>query len=351
MRSNLPSVHSALRWFRVYSARYPQAWSAIEAIRRRDWSLWPAWCYIPLRMVYDVLGRGRDDLPGVWLDIPSLGSAPARWAFAEYTEGPKRLDMDAVIVQALAAWRPGKGIYRYDETLRQALVNTPITDTIPSDVLHHLPEWCVYLDHPLPGKTFDEWGELVGAWIHLSAPIPAGKQQLRFLLDFSTHLCQVGVDLGGSISDGLRSHLSSDWFVAKPFIPVLSSLLSLVLYLCSDTPDIRDVLARGRRPIRTGGGEPIASGPQTWQVGIRVGAALRRAHETQGDTVHPHGSPRSHARIAHWHLYWTGPGKRVPVLRWLHLIEVKRDPGSPEKLPSVMRGVEKSWKKAPDEPV
>ena len=49
-------------------------------------------------------------------------------------------------------------------------------------------------------------------------------------------------------------------------------------------------------------------------------------------------SVRPHIRKAHWHLYWTGPGKSIPKTKWILPIFVK---GGSADIPTVIRPVKK----------
>jgi hypothetical protein len=69
--------------------------------------------------------------------------------------------------------------------------------------------------------------------------------------------------------------------------------------------------------------------PTPWEVGYRLGAALRRGMAEQEPAASPSGShagPRPHIRRAHWHSYWVGqksePEARSVVLKWLPPIPV-----------------------------
>ena len=68
--------------------------------------------------------------------------------------------------------------------------------------------------------------------------------------------------------------------------------------------------------------------PSRWEVGYRLGAALRQAlseHEPAEPTG-THASPRPHIRRAHWHSFWAGkrdqPEARSVTLKWLPPIPV-----------------------------
>ncbi len=68
--------------------------------------------------------------------------------------------------------------------------------------------------------------------------------------------------------------------------------------------------------------------PSRWDVGYRLGAALRQAlseHE-HSEPTGTHASPRPHIRRAHWHSFWVGkkdqPDARSVTLKWLPPIPV-----------------------------
>jgi len=94
-----------------------------------------------------------------------------------------------------------------------------------------------------------------------------------------------------------------------------------------------------------------ADGPREWDVGVRIGAALRAAYareETGGEAATTGRHVRPHVRRAHWHTVLSGKRKRedgttIPAseqrreLRWMPPIAVAiNDAG---ELPSVIRPV------------
>lgn len=77
--------------------------------------------------------------------------------------------VEAVKLSALAAWRMTKGIFRVDQTLMAALIETPIDAAVPVDVLLRLPGWCIYLElDQLP--TFRSAAR--GVWVSLEPADP-----------------------------------------------------------------------------------------------------------------------------------------------------------------------------------
>lgn len=273
---------------------------------------------------------------------------------------PERVP-DAARLAGLSAWRMAQGIYRYDPAVYEAVRDTPLSGDIPHDVLYRLPEWCVYVE--TPGLRV-EGAAMSGAFVHLEYDFDRREPELRLLLDVDAErgpmLVPIALHLGAwplaeSISRALQIardnaaglshaaelvHQSANW-VGEAVEPVVS----LTLYLCSQASEIGD----GRR--RPGNPQPVrtrrnglrlfpADGPTAWDVGVRLGAALRLAyHAEQAAAGGTHAGPRGHVRRAHWHGYWSGPreGARRYDLRWMPPIPVNL--GSLNELPAVVRGV------------
>ena len=101
----------------------------------------------------------------------------------------------------------------------------------------------------------------------------------------------------------------------------VNPLLSLVLYLCSEEPDVEDREQPAAQPAypapkKTKRGWRLfpANKPRMWEVGRTFGAKLhRRSEGTTDRKVTPH------LRRAHWHGYWRGPkhGERKFFYRWI----------------------------------
>ena len=104
----------------------------------------------------------------------------------------------------------------------------------------------------------------------------------------------------------------------------------MLLYLCTDDPDLRPHVVAGLGAKRAGPGQARAV-----EAGWRLGTALRSARARYESVP---GGPTGrqvvpHLRRAHWHHYWTGPmsspqGRRL-VLRYLFPVQVgKALPGT-----------------------
>lgn len=265
-------------------------------------------------------------------------------------------------IAALTTWRVTQGIYRYDPTIIEELWNTPITGDIPTDLLHRLPEWCVYIEigrvAPMVQAPFGDRDHLHGAFVYLDTSTCRKHTQVTLVLDYASTLVPIGFHLRGTLEASVRSvrnhvvqtlartggPLDIDFIQAERLI---AHILSMVLYLCSAEPDITDSEGAERitgAPARqeTRGTKKVSvspprlripSSPSQWHVGYRLGAAFRQARErAQGEPPQSPGSnasPIGHIRRAHWHTYWVGPrnepDKRRRQLKWLPPIPVNLD--------------------------
>ncbi|MBL8474403.1 MAG: hypothetical protein JNM98_21625 [Rhodocyclaceae bacterium] len=131
---------------------YPHAWKRADEFRavrgRHGLPDWPEWCFLPLAGWYAIVSGG----------------------------GENRVPVERIThvarLSALGAWRATQGVYRFDPDVYAAVVDTPISGDIPADVLHRMPEWCVYVE--TPGMTA-RGALLHGFWAHLEADANTGQ--------------------------------------------------------------------------------------------------------------------------------------------------------------------------------
>lgn len=339
-----------------YSRVYPSAWKQVDkfrAARGKDLPFWPEWCFMPLAGAYAIVSAEAEKQG---IDITSPEGMP--------------LINDVGIVGALAAWRVTQGVYRFDPDVYRAVIETPVTGDLPHDVLFGLPEWCVYIE--TPGLSF--LGQpLAGFFAYLEYNVHDGRKELRLVLDHTRskderpRLMSQTIHLGPwslleSVEHAMREteRVSRELFGSSSSFPQEAAeyihsgympMVSLLLYICSVNGEIGD---GERRPVRprskkTKKGHRMFPPLKvsTWDVGVRMGAALRKAKEpAPGDTPEAGGegkqrsSPRTHVRKAHWHGYWTGPrdGERKFILKWLSPVLVGGGEG--KELPVTIRPVE-----------
>lgn len=352
MKVDEAAVKRCVQHLAAVKRAYPDAWKQVDsfrAARGKDLQLWPRWCYMPLSGAYAIVSGGGN----ARLDTQQVGRV-----------GP---------LGALAAWRPAKAIYQFDPTVFEAIWETPVDGPIPIDVLQTLPTWCCYIPFP-DRRTVLATENVVGFYVHLEHDVNSGRMELRFVFDVDfpdfpvSHwgLVPIPLHLGGSnLSENFESMLAEansqklrlaekeagimadaerdielreyEWAanaLKAAGATSLAPLVSLTLYLCSTTAEIRprDPMRGVRcKPAKTKKG-PRDFGPDQpvmWEVAYRLGATLRAAAEaprSSGNGDGTHASPRAHIRRAHWHAFWTGPkakpgkiveGTRELILHWI----------------------------------
>lgn len=299
---------------------YPNAWKQVEDMlqdKGKGLPNWPDWCFMPLAGWYAIVSADA----GIQHLTPKLVPDVAR-------------------LGAIGTWRYSQGIYRFDSDLFSALISTELTGDIPVEVLYRLPEFCIYIE--TPGLQYVGLS-LRGFWCHLESDANTGRAELRLLLDTANMLLPVPLHLGDwTVLEALQradmetiKHVPA--LLGKPLqqqerAGQLQPLLSLVLYLCSDEPEVDDQRQPGEGPHRpnltkTRNGFRLfpPDRPRIWTVGAETGVRLREFSRSSniegGHTVRPH------IRRPHWHGYWTGPkqSERRFSYRWIPAIVVGKD--------------------------
>ncbi|HET7489302.1 MAG TPA: hypothetical protein VFJ85_15330 [Acidimicrobiales bacterium] len=287
---------------------------------------WAPWCYLPVAFVGAGLGEE------LAIDANPALVSPA-----------------ALLASVVAAWLPGRIAVRFDDDLAGALMQTRLDSVIPTEVLHRLPAWGLYVDCP-------QLGRLRGFFAALDAGVIEGASGMA--LDDIDELFIVGVrdqDDGGprhfittlrlepgtSIADSVAAqrrqdeetgpgalHTDEDQWVAALGMTrgeAIARMVSLLLYLCSTDADT----ATRTVPPASGAGRP--SRPvSVVSAGFRVGAALRsQAQPASASSDQVTGRRTApHLRRAHWHHYWCGSAARGDQrleLRWVPPVPVNAD--------------------------
>lgn len=311
-------------------------WAGFERLRSPERRLqlefdWPDWCYLPCALATFQLAADLEVLHHLG-DNPEVEDIATWWG---------------QILGSMLAWRPGRVVVRFDPELHTVLDATPLQREIPGSVLCRLPMWGLYLATP-------HLGGARGVFVSLDAAgsghrVPADtSDEILMVFDFvDGRLVTSMVPFGtGSLADSLASQEHEQRMVGKgagldrnrgaiatvcgrPYSDVVASVVSHMLYLCSEEPD---VVARTMRLVeehrggRRSGEGPEVTSTRVWDAGYRLGAALRHAREP-GRSASAEASGRQvapHMRASHWHLYWTGPRgeERTPVLKLLAPIPV-----------------------------
>jgi len=283
-------THRARTKLEAASVAYRWLFEACDNVRKAS-QAWPLHMYVPVVDLNEEIPRSLRRVGGAESVKAMLGL------------GQERVAEMVSAGLTWAAWRMTQGIYRFDPALYPALIETPLKGDIPASVLMQLPEWCVYVE--TPGLTLPSPGigrpspALHGAWIRHDL---GGRREPLLAISPDTDegdqimMPTQHIALGaGSLSDSLQAALI-EWVSSTGRDPGVSAskivtdleswiqpVLNLVLYLCSDAEYTR----RGQpgapanpapKRIRRDGWKLFpAQGPAQWDVGVRMGAALRRA--------------------------------------------------------------------------
>ncbi len=313
---------------------YPNAWAMVDEFRNsrgRDLPEWPNWCYLPLSGFYAIVSSD-----------------------ARVDHLPLHLIPDVARLAAIGTWRVTQGVYRFDPAVYESIRETPLTGDLPCDALYRLPEWCIYIE--TPETTHAGFGRIYGAFVHLEWDANTQRHELRLLIDSDESLTPLVLHLGQwSITEALErfgreaasqmgsQHIKPTGGQIENLRTIVEPIISLTLYLCSEGADFGGERPQRPRPKKTKKGWRMfpPNKPRTWDVAVRLGAAMRRyrqQHET-GQTV-DHKGPRPHVRRAHWHSFWTGsksdPEQRRIIVKWMPPIPVNIDDS---ELPTTIRPV------------
>ena len=302
---------------------YPNAWNQIDIFRDgrgKDLPMWPNWCFLPFAAWYAIVSEGKTLAPSQVADVARLA--------------------------AFGTWRYTQGIYRFDPQVYEELIATNIKGDIPSEVLLRLPEWCMYIE--TPNYEYVDGEEIYGFWVQLEWDTQTERVELRLLLNMKNSLLPMILHIGEwTLEEAVAKALNESKIqaqhqgiptpplnsaISKRLATFLSPLVSLVLFLCSDEPEIEDrkqpsSLPQRPRPKRTKKGWKLfpAKRPRTWNVADNLGEKIRVARKlTTRAQIGGRKGPIPHLRKSHWHGFWKGPrdGKRKFIIKWLGPIVV-----------------------------
>lgn len=307
-----------LTYLNIFNKIFTNAWKVVEHLligKGRDIPDWPEWCFLPTEAwlaIYEIC-QSIDKK----LTVPSTGS----------------LSMLATI----GTWRYTQSIYRYDATFRAELDETQFNAHLPVDVLLRIPQYCFYIE--TPGMNWQD-NIMHGYWVRLEWNTDLLTTELHLLLDLDSSpqpfIIQIGDwTLEEAVKKSFQALEQARKGSGKPQLPQITQfapefaksiapLLSMILYLCTEKPEIDDSRVPGTSPTR--GIEMVKTKRglrlfppdrvRIWDVGTQIGIKLRTAK-----SLDKNGKHGVHIRRGHWHLYWTGPrnGKRGYVFHWIHI--------------------------------
>lgn len=315
--------------YRSITNKFPmltQHVSKFYSQRGQTKAAWPKWCFLP--------ERGWDLMAEAVLGREPVTTDENRWVCTQ-----------VMTLSALGPWRYTQGIYRVDADLLSELISTGFDGPVPSERLARLPEWSIYVE--TPGLMFDG-DSVVGFWVAAtcSSAYPYGdgeSQDERHSLQFCLLVPERSlfrlehVPLGAwTVREAIERKRATKERVMSRYGKIMvsgpdadaseySKLLGILMYICSDAPEIDDLKRPGVGPIKpepkkTKHGWRLIPAKETrvWTVGHNIGAELRRAKTAQPGELRQ-GTIRPHLRRGHWHGYWKGPrtGDQEFFYRWV----------------------------------
>lgn len=247
-----------------------------------------------------------------------------------------------------SAWlKDAKMIYEFDKTLFETLSGQ--TDlSVASDTLKRLPFRCAYVSMPI--KLTGPQGTPMDGFFVLK------KEDVIKCLFVSTdtmafgqldiHLSAKTFEESENLSVKEAQRYGTEFARSPNSVTTKTSKLitQLLLYLCASNADVQE-----RRPTTVNKKTPKAADKRPvrrWDVGVRVGATIKRnrsyAAKTQrkGGDHKQHARPRPHLRRGHWSHFWTGKrdsADRERVLKWIEPVYINAD--SPDDLPTTIHKV------------
>lgn len=285
-----------------YMRKYPETGRMINLFmegRGKDLPDWPQWCFLPMSGFYAIVSNH--------INVDRLG-------LFEISDVP--------ILSALGTWRYTQSIYRFHPDLLGALAASTIFGDLPAEMFQRLPEWCLYVE--TPGLT--RFGKSIeGFFVHLEYDVNTSRSELRFLFnmengELESAILHIGnwtveeavrraLDESKQISEKINIDLFQNYdpeMVVKAFAEELNGFVSIVLYLCSNDPDIED-LPRRPEPVKTKKGPRYfpPNNSRIVHVGNQVGEKLR-VQRLAGNMA---GKMRGR-----WQGYWSGSDF---VCRWI----------------------------------
>ena len=256
----------------------------------------------------------------------------------------------------LAAWTYTKGIYPIDADLFAAFRRTKL-GKIPVEMFKRLPEWTTLLVLPEP-----VFANSIGPTRYMLASASMHKNNYMLQLMLLTN----EPTLGGAISIPLNEVSTIDEVCTTLLTAMnkqkelyglvyenvdadtynmttnlvekdkrdLETVLSCLLYLCAEEPDLSRPAPPKPQINKVGGQRRIfpANGTTVVEVGYKIGSVLRvskhreNAAKAEAGLIpsHPNQQRGPYWVPPHWNTYWTGPKPKsetdppqIPRIKWL----------------------------------
>lgn len=371
--SSVPSQYLA-----AIQSLFPTVWRDLDAIQPS--TVTPG-CFARAQTLAKVIKAGTSPFDGgtVTLDFafnnPQHVETYREFLLSGFSPNDEVVSCSADEIIAMASWRSTKLIYQFDADLLAELVQTPLTDELPTEIFERLPAHSFFLGFsknelpaPLVAIAREEGiGDGIFVSVQPERIILCSPQSGTLSLDRKSKralssLVQARADSlckameMASLNFDLKDEAEKKEARAmireradnanRNYTRFWGGITSALLYLCAQKPDMDELTLPTPKYTRLGNKvRTVAAKVETVsRVGIRVGTIFRQAKEDrQKEALSPGVGTAmpAHIRRAHWHTYWTGPrGDQSPVLRWLSPMLVNAQ--SAEDLDETIHPVERN---------
>jgi hypothetical protein len=237
---------------------------------------------------------------------------------------------------AALVWRFSQGVYQFKPEIKNELLSAKIPDIFPLEIFKRIPEWGVYIE------IEDEIGGQYFYGFYAYIDLIDGRERLILLIDFvyggedSYQYLPIELDQNVSIIEAIITAVTRDVPIPenvkndfKDWMPQIKSMLSLLIYICQDEPEIeaRDKPNNALKPaynypkkVKEGFKLFMPDKPRIWRVGEKISRIIREAKGHTGGG----GKKSPHLRRAHWHGYYKGKKgeEKVFFFKFLPIIGV-----------------------------
>lgn len=245
-----------------------------------------------------------------------------------------------VLVSVLGTWRYTKTVYRFDDTLKEELLNMELK-VLPIDVFKKFPNYAIYVDNAISeyvDNAISEKDAIKGFWA--SVGTYNGRPELRFAFntDLADSIYYISLILQGDTLEDACNATVKDYaeafiedenkeeFLEKAYEGMVRSLtpsIKLLVYLCSQNPDIQDLKrdkeysSSSKTVINPNKRLDPAKEITCWNVGSNIGKDIKAVRQDLNNCERK--SVRPHIRKAHWHGFYKGKrdGEREYFHKWI----------------------------------
>ena len=262
-------------------------------------------------------------------------------------------------VVALTWYKYSKTIYKMSQSILDYIDNTFCIPDNYDEILNNLPQKIIYVDLSDTNMMTYDGDPIHGFFINVSltpyqeyVDMSTGEHykfednkekalEITGILSVVSNQLQTTMTMIGSINAiASRDHNTPSDYVGNQYSVWLNKLvLKMALYLCISKPNVEN---RKIEPTKNGTHQSadvtIVDLSDQYKEGPVFDPHRKekviREHETSDEPGY-HVQP--HIRAGHWHTYWTGEGRTVPVQRFVKETFVNCDDAT--KLPTVGRKI------------